>query len=57
MERSAVMALPEGFVTNTKEIYQEVASYPVVPLEQVWRYWNGKSQLNILSEFIEDQKS
>jgi hypothetical protein len=41
MDRPAALILPAGFVTNTKEIYQEVASYPVIPLEQLWQYWHG----------------
>ncbi|KAK0628632.1 hypothetical protein B0T17DRAFT_160373 [Bombardia bombarda] len=34
------MLLPKGFVENTREIYAEVASYPVVPPEKIWQYWN-----------------
>lgn len=43
MDRPAALILPAGFVTNTKEIYQEVASYPVIPLEQLWQYWHGNT--------------
>jgi hypothetical protein len=35
------MLLPKGLVGNTAEIYAEVASYPVVPPEKIWQYWNG----------------
>jgi hypothetical protein len=41
MERPTPLILPEGFVRNTDEIYQEVASYPVVPPEKLWQYWHG----------------
>jgi hypothetical protein len=36
------MILPKGIVENTREIYAEVASYPIVPPEKIWQYWNGK---------------
>jgi hypothetical protein len=42
MDHPATVVLPEGFLTNTKEIYQEVASYPVIPPEQLFQYWHGK---------------
>jgi len=35
------MILPKGILENTREIYAEVASYPVVPPEKIWQYWNG----------------
>jgi len=41
MEGALALILPEGFVRNTDEIYQEVASYPVVPPEKLWQYWHG----------------
>lgn len=41
MERPMPLILPEGFFRNTDDIYQEVASYPVVPPEKLWQYWNG----------------
>ncbi|KAK3394267.1 hypothetical protein B0H63DRAFT_41556 [Podospora didyma] len=34
------MLLPKGLVENTREIYAEVASYPTVPPEKIWQYWN-----------------
>ncbi|KAK3363482.1 hypothetical protein B0T25DRAFT_43651 [Lasiosphaeria hispida] len=34
------MILPKGILENTSEIYAEVASYPVVPPEKIWQYWN-----------------
>ncbi|KAK3330897.1 hypothetical protein B0H66DRAFT_79112 [Apodospora peruviana] len=34
------MLLPRGIVENTNEIYAEIASYPVVPPEKIWQYWN-----------------
>ncbi|OIW31330.1 hypothetical protein CONLIGDRAFT_573704 [Coniochaeta ligniaria NRRL 30616] len=40
MERPMPLILPEGFFRNTDDIYQEVASYPVVPPEKLWQYWN-----------------
>jgi hypothetical protein len=33
--------MPMGFFANTQEIYDEVASYPVVPPEKIKEYWNG----------------
>jgi hypothetical protein len=33
--------MPEGFFGNTREIYAEIASYPVVPPEKIKQYWNG----------------
>ncbi|KAK4453497.1 hypothetical protein QBC34DRAFT_208555 [Podospora aff. communis PSN243] len=36
------MILPKGILENTREIYAEVASYPIVPPEKIWQYWNGK---------------
>jgi len=33
--------MPLGFFENTREIYAEVASYPVVPPEKIKQYWNG----------------
>ncbi|KAK4660564.1 hypothetical protein QC762_120130 [Podospora pseudocomata] len=41
MEAMAMaMLLPKGLVENTREIYKEVASYPIVPPEKLWQYWN-----------------
>ncbi|KAL2122119.1 hypothetical protein VTJ04DRAFT_2574 [Mycothermus thermophilus] len=34
-------AMPLGFFENTREVYAEVASYPVVPLEKIKQYWNA----------------
>ncbi|KAK4042154.1 hypothetical protein C8A01DRAFT_14177 [Parachaetomium inaequale] len=34
-------AMPLGFFENTREIYAEVASYPVVPPEKIKQYWNA----------------
>jgi hypothetical protein len=41
-------AMPLGFFENTREIYAEVASYPVVPPEKIKQYWTGiwKSSLH-----------
>lgn len=36
------MILPKGFVTNSEDIYKEVASYPVVPPEKIREYWGGE---------------
>jgi len=33
------MILPKGIVTNTSWIYDEVAKYPVVPPDQIHKYW------------------
>ncbi|KAK4239321.1 hypothetical protein C8A03DRAFT_43012 [Achaetomium macrosporum] len=33
--------MPMGFVGNTREIYAEVASYPVVPPEKIKQYWTA----------------
>lgn len=42
MDPSQFMLLPKGFVTNSEDIYKEVASYPVVPPEKIREYWGGK---------------
>ncbi|KAB5528916.1 hypothetical protein GE09DRAFT_1228662 [Coniochaeta sp. 2T2.1] len=34
------MNFPEGFFRTTEEVFEEVASYPVVPGEKLWQYWN-----------------
>ena len=36
------MILPKGIVTNTSWIYDEVAKYPVVPPDQIHKYWRGE---------------
>lgn len=41
MDRPPPLILPEGFVRNTDEIYQEVASFDIIPPEQLWKYWHG----------------
>ncbi|KAH8882630.1 hypothetical protein GQ53DRAFT_665433, partial [Thozetella sp. PMI_491] len=33
------MLLPKGFVLNDTGIYDEVASYPVVPPERITKFW------------------
>ena len=35
--------LPKGIVVNTTDVYAEVASFPVIPVENIRRYWHGKS--------------
>jgi len=35
------MNFPEGFFRTTEEVFEEVASYPLVPGEKLWQYWNG----------------
>lgn len=37
------MILPKGIVTNTANIYDEVASYSTVPADKVCEYWHGTS--------------
>lgn len=41
MDSGVAMILPKGIVVNTKNIYQEVASYPIVPATKIWEYWHG----------------
>lgn len=36
------MILPKGIVINSKNIYKEVADFPLVPPDKVWEYWHGK---------------
>ncbi|RMJ07269.1 hypothetical protein BHE90_008531 [Fusarium euwallaceae] len=40
MDSSMPMMLPKGIVINTKNIYKEVADFPVVPPDKVWEYWH-----------------
>lgn len=42
MDPNMPMILPKGIVTNSKNIYKEVAGFPLVPPEKVWKYWHGK---------------
>ncbi|CAH0016831.1 unnamed protein product, partial [Clonostachys rhizophaga] len=39
MDNADHVALPKGIVVNTSTIYQEVANFPQVPPDQVWKYW------------------
>jgi hypothetical protein len=41
MESPIPPILPEGFFRTADDVYQEVASYPVVPPEKVYEYWHG----------------
>jgi hypothetical protein len=41
MDNADHVALPKGIVVNTSTIYQEVANFPQVPPDQVWKYWRG----------------
>ncbi|KAG9500063.1 hypothetical protein J7337_008529 [Fusarium musae] len=34
------MILPKGIVINSKNIYKEVADFPLVPPDKVWEYWH-----------------
>ncbi|ETS78533.1 hypothetical protein PFICI_10595 [Pestalotiopsis fici W106-1] len=34
------MLLPKGIVYNDSRIYNEIASYPVIPREKIWHYWH-----------------
>lgn len=45
MDAAGLMILPKGIVTNTKDIYKEVADYSVVPPDKVWKYWHGMIDL------------
>ncbi|KAJ4005210.1 hypothetical protein NW752_011298 [Fusarium irregulare] len=40
MDPNMPMILPKGIVTNSKNIYKEVAEFPLVPPEKVWKYWH-----------------
>ncbi len=35
------MILPKGFVENTDEVYAEVAAHPVIPPDELYKYWKG----------------
>jgi hypothetical protein len=35
------MILPKGIVVNTKDVYKEVASFPVLPNDKIRGYWHG----------------
>lgn len=45
MEPEAATILPKGIVHNTKEIYDEVAKHPIVPMDRVWQIWRGEQPL------------
>jgi hypothetical protein len=34
------MILPKGIVVNTKDVYKEVASFPVLPNDKIRGYWH-----------------
>lgn len=40
MDSSVPMILPKGIVINSKNIYKEVANFPLVPPAKVWEYWH-----------------
>ncbi|KAG6144783.1 hypothetical protein E4U34_000639 [Claviceps purpurea] len=46
MDSGVAMILPKGIVVNTKTIYQEVASYPIVPATKIWEYWHVYTTTN-----------
>ncbi|KAG5979252.1 hypothetical protein E4U55_005380 [Claviceps digitariae] len=46
MDSSVPMILPKGIVVNSTSIYQEVASYPVVPAVKIWEYWHVYTTTN-----------
>ncbi|KAF4124686.1 hypothetical protein GMORB2_5352 [Geosmithia morbida] len=46
MESETAMTLPKGIVVNTKEIYNEVAKHPTVPMDRVWQIWRVYTTTN-----------
>ncbi|EXM09566.1 hypothetical protein NOF04DRAFT_1072126 [Fusarium oxysporum II5] len=40
MDLNMPMILPKGIVINSKNIYKEVADFPLVPPDKVWEYWH-----------------
>lgn len=46
MDNADHVALPKGIVVNTSTIYQEVANFPQVPPDQVWKYWRVYTTTN-----------
>ncbi|KAG5921252.1 hypothetical protein E4U42_005921 [Claviceps africana] len=44
MDSGVPMILPKGILVNTTSIYQEVASYPVVPAAKIWEYWHARER-------------
>ncbi|KAM0561165.1 hypothetical protein ACHAPJ_003669 [Fusarium lateritium] len=40
MDSDVPMILPKGIVINSKNIYKEVADFPIVPPDKVWEYWH-----------------
>ncbi|EFX01852.1 hypothetical protein CMQ_4923 [Grosmannia clavigera kw1407] len=42
IENGVPQILPKGIVANTSEIYAEVASYKIVPLERLREYWRAQ---------------
>lgn len=47
MDSSVPMILPKGIVINSKNIYKEVANFPLVPPDKVWEYWHGTRLLRL----------
>ena len=43
MDPTLSMILPKGIVVNTKDVYKEVAAYPVLPIDKIRGYWHGKA--------------
>jgi len=41
VEMAVPTPLPKGIVENTDQVYAEVASLPVVPIDQIRKYWHG----------------
>ncbi|KAG5945897.1 hypothetical protein E4U53_006666 [Claviceps sorghi] len=46
MDSRVPMILPKGILVNTTTIYQEVASYSVVPAAKIWEYWHVYTTTN-----------
>ncbi|TWU74406.1 hypothetical protein ED733_003129 [Metarhizium rileyi] len=46
MEPGIPMILPKGIVTNTTDIYKEVASYQIIPADKIWEYWHVYTTTN-----------
>ncbi|KAH7316534.1 hypothetical protein B0I35DRAFT_479368 [Stachybotrys elegans] len=46
MDPNISMLLPKGIVVNTKNIYKEVADFPIVPADKVWKYWHVYTTTN-----------
>lgn len=52
MDFAAPVLLPKGILTNTSTVYDEVAGYPIIPLDKVHKYWHGMIVTSVRSSLF-----